>query len=206
MNLNHIFLFKTLYALCALALIGCSAFDANDESDYAPSVKQVAGCWISTENIGENRYFLYEDEDGWKIFDGYASPSKTCMEICIQENSTFTVVANVAGSEYYPDFSLDIYGVVEPESVSYSGVGGYWWTFFWSKRNVVIESDGDTTKRNFSYKENSEIRLNEGKLINVGLDYVVSDRYVKLNFRNESQRKYYRTDDKNACKKAAEEE
>lgn len=43
MNLNHIPLCKTLYALCALALIGCSAFDANDESDYAPSVKQVAG-------------------------------------------------------------------------------------------------------------------------------------------------------------------
>ena len=41
-----------LVLLGMFAFCGCSYFDyADDESDYAPGVHDVVGCWVSTENL-----------------------------------------------------------------------------------------------------------------------------------------------------------
>ena len=43
-----------LLLLGMFAFWGCSYFDFDDESDYAPDDHDVDGCWVSTENMSTN--------------------------------------------------------------------------------------------------------------------------------------------------------
>ena len=174
----------------SLAFTGCF-YDVDDESDYAPSVGDVVGCWLSTENVGEATFM----HDWVTVY-----PSKTCIEFCLQSNSSFTYVAKITGSENFSDFSTDLYGIVEVAPVTILGTGGNVWGFFWNKRNVSVFSDGDSTKHNYDFKGSSEVRLVDGKLRGL--------HFGQLNFKNKNEylsseaengRKFCRTNDKNAC-------
>ena len=43
--------FTMLLVAFGILLNACTYFDFDDESDYAPSVRDVVGCWLSTENL-----------------------------------------------------------------------------------------------------------------------------------------------------------
>ena len=201
MNVNYLSLLKQICLLEIIVLCSCSIYDYDDESDYAPSVRDVSGCWFSTENLGENRLVMHQDVNTIWYEDITIYPSKTCVEFCVKSDSSFTyVVKYAAGSEYFPDFSAELHGTVEPESVTVFGDGGNWWDFFWSKRNVAVQSNEYSIKKNFDFESNSGIRLVEGVLsgLHFGrLEY--EDKYGHMGFYSESKRKFFRTDDKNAC-------
>lgn len=201
MNVNYLSLLKQICLLEIIVLCSCSIYDYDDESDYAPSVRDVVGCWLSTENLGENRYVTHKEINIIWSEDITVYPSRTCVEFCVHKDASFTYVARyAAGSEYFPDFSADLYGTVEPDSVNAFGDGGNWWNFFWSKRNVAVQSNEYSIKKNFDFESNSGIRLVEGVLsgLHFGrLEY--EDKYGHMGFYSESKRKFFRTDDKNAC-------
>ena len=44
--------FIMLFVAFGVLLNACTYFDFDDESDYAPDVHDVVGCWVSTENLG----------------------------------------------------------------------------------------------------------------------------------------------------------
>lgn len=199
MNVYCNFLNKALCALCVIAFSGCYIFEASDESDYAPSVKQAAGCWLSTENIvstivvrtGATYYVPIAD-----FVD--ETPQKTCMELCIREDSSFTFIGKIVGKGVYPDISIDVYGMVDPDTIMYLGDGGIAWHSYWSRRGYVVESDGDTTLRGFQYHQKDKIRLVGGNLSGVSL--WVKELRETVRFDRETERVYRRTDDKDACK------
>lgn len=201
MNINFVVFLRKLCMLEMMLLCSCSIYDYDDESDYAPSVRDVVGCWLSTENLGENRHVTHKEINIIWSEDITVYPSRTCVEFCVHKDASFTYVARyAAGSEYFPDFSVDLYGTVEPDSVNAFGDGGNWWNFFWSKRNVAVQSNEYSIKKNFDFESNSGIRLVEGVLsgLHFGrLEY--EDKYGHMGFYSESKRKFFRTDDKNAC-------
>ena len=190
-----------LLALGMLAFWGCSYFDFDDESDYAPSVHDAVGCWLSTENLSTNVLV----NKGTTSLPDYqyvdAAPSKTCIEFCVQEDSSFTYIAKyAAGTEFYPNFSASLYGTVDVRPVNALGVGGTGWVFNWSKRNVVKSSDGDSSKQKYDFVSESGIRLVDGKLKGLrfdGLEYEDNNRHI--GFYSESKRIFSRSSDKNAC-------
>ena len=190
-----------LVLLGMFAFWGCSYFDFDDESDYAPDVHDVVGCWVSTENLSSDVLFNM----GTSSLPDYqyvgAFPSKTCIEFCVQEDSSFTYIAKfAAGLDYFPDFSASLYGTVDVRPVNALGEGGAEWVFNWSKRNVFVSSDGDSTKRNYDFVSMSDIRLVDGKLNGLrfdGLEYKDNNRHI--GFYSESKRIFSRSSDKNAC-------
>lgn len=201
MNINFVVFLRKLCMLEMMLLCGCSIYDFDDESDYAPSVRDVVGCWLSTENLGENRYVTHKEINMIWSEDITVNPSRTCVEFCVHKDASFTYVARyAAGSEYFPDFSADLYGTVEPDSVNAFGDGGTQWNFHSSKRNVVVPSDSETANKNFDLESNSGIRLVEGVLsgLHFGrLEY--EDKYGHMGFYSEQNRKFSRTNDKKAC-------
>ena len=192
-------IFVTLLALGMFAFCGCTYFDFDDESDYAPSVHDAVGCWISTENLSAEVLV----NKGTSYFQDFeyvdVIPLKTCIELCINEDSSFTYVSRIIGKDAYPDISLDLYGIVEPGSVDFLGSGGTKWKFYWSRNNNVFESVDDSGKLGFAFSSDNEIRLIEGYLSGVQLWHY---RYGNDNFSpyyTEPKRKYSRTKDNNAC-------
>lgn len=200
MNANYSLLMRNIFLLGMFAFCGCY-FDFDDESDYAPSVHDVVGCWVSTENIGENRWVLQEGSNHISHENLTVYPSKTCIEFCVQDDSSFTYIAKYAeGVKFYSDFSASLYGTVDVLPVNALGEGGTSWVFNWSKRNVVKSSDGDSTKQNYDFVNMSDIRLVDGKLNGLrfdGLKY--EDKYGSIGFYSESKRIFSRSSDKNAC-------
>ena len=195
--------FTMLLVAFGILLNACSYFDFDDESDYAPSVRDVVGCWLSTENLSTN--VLVNINKGTTSLPDYqyvdAAPSKTCIEFCVQDDSSFTyIVKYAAGSEYFPNFSASLYGTVDVHPVNALGEGGTRWIVYWSKRNVVMPSNGDSIKRNYDFVSNPGIRLVDGKLKGLRFDdlkYEDGDRYIGL--YSESKRIFSRSSDKNAC-------
>lgn len=184
---------------CVFAFVGCSFYEVDDESDYVPAVKGASGCWLSTENIGGERWITIESSGSRSSDYVFATPSKTCMEFCLQENSSFTFVAKLAGSDYFPSFSTELFGSVEPGSLSPLGTGGRIWTMYWSQGDVSLLADGDSTKRNYDHSNDANIRLVDGKLSGVRFyPLEVKDKHGSLSIFHES-RKYSRTQDRNAC-------
>ncbi len=191
----------SLLLLGMFAFCGCSYFDFDDESDYAPGIHDVVGCWLSTENLSSDVLFNM----GSSSLPDYqyvgAFPSKTCIEFCVQEDSSFTYIAKFAADlDYFPDFSASLYGTVDVRPVNALGEGGTEWVFNWSKRNVFVSSDGDSTKRNYDFVSMSDIRLVDGKLNGLrfdGLEYEDNNRHI--GFYSESKRIFSRSSDKNAC-------
>lgn len=191
----------SLLLLGMFAFCGCSYFDFDDESDYAPGIHDVVGCWVSTENLSSDVLFNMGSSSlpDYQYVDAF--PSKTCVEFCVQDDSSFTYIAKyAAGLDYFPDFSASLYGTVDVFPVNALGEGGVWWSFYWSKRNVFVSSDGDSTKRNYDFVSMSGIRLVDGKLKGLrfdGLEY--KDNYRHIGFYSESKRIFSRSSDKNAC-------
>ena len=191
----------SLLLLGMFAFCGCTYFDFDDESDYAPSVQDAVGCWLSTENLSTNVLV----NKGTTSLPDYqyvdAAPSKTCIEFCVQEDSSFTYIAKyAAGTEFHPNFSASLYGTVDVRPVNALGVGGTGWVFNWSKRNVVKSSDGDSSKQKYDFVSESGIRLVDGKLKSLrfdGLEYEDNNRHI--GFYSESKRIFSRSSDKNAC-------
>lgn len=128
-------------------------------------------------------------------------PSRTCVEFCVLEDASFTYVAKyAAGSEYFSDFSTDLYGTVEPDSVSIFGEGGTQWNFHWSKRNVVEPSNGESANEKFDFESDSEIRLVDHELSGLRFGHLMfEDKYGSMGFYSERNRRFFRTNDKNAC-------
>jgi hypothetical protein len=189
------------FILGMFAFCGCSYFDFDDESDYAPGIHDVVGCWVSTENLSSDVLFNMGSSSlpDYQYVDAF--PSKTCVEFCVQDDSSFTYIAKfAAGLDYFPDFSASLYGTVDVRPVNALGEGGAEWVFNWSKRNVFVSSDGDSTKRNYDFVSMSDIRLVDGKLKGLrfdGLEY--KDNYRHIGFYSESKRIFSRSSDKNAC-------
>lgn len=201
MNANNSLLMRIIFLLGMFAFCGCTYFDFDDESDYAPGVRDVVGCWLSTENLSTNVLV----NKGTTSLPDYqyvdAAPSKTCIEFCVQDDSSFTyIVKYAAGSEYFPNFSASLYGTVDVLPVNALGEGSTRWVIYWSKRNVVMPSDGGATKQNYDFVSNPGIRLVDGKLKGLRFDdlkYEDEDRYIGL--YSESKRIFSRSSDKNAC-------
>jgi hypothetical protein len=177
-----------LLLLGMFAFCGCSYFDyADDESDYAPGVHDVVGCWLSTENLNVDvkvdKTTMYKID--YQHFD--VTPAQTCMEFCVRADSSFTYVARITGVDVLPNVSTDINGTVDPLPVYIAGTGGFEWIFDWSQGNGNGLDD----------KKSLPILLIDGKLSGVGLLLFHSNR--NLDFHNELSRKYSRTKDENAC-------
>ena len=188
-----------ILAFTGLAFVGCSFYEVDDESDYVPTVKEAAGCWLSTENIGGDRLITYETSSSRYSEYIFVTPSKTCMEFCLQEDASFTFVAKLASSDYFPSVSKKLFGSVEQASLSPFGTGGRIWTMYWSQGDVPVESDGDSTKRNYDHSNDAEIRLVDGKLSGVRFyPLEVKDSLGSVSIFHDS-RKYSRTKDRNAC-------
>ena len=169
-----------------ILLNACSYFDyADDESDYAPSIHDVVGCWLSTENLSVD--VKVDKTTMYKIDYQHivVTPAQTCIEFCVRADSSFTYVARITGVDVLPNVSSDINGTVEALPVYIAGTGGYGWIFDWSQGNGL------------DYKKDLPIRLVNGKLSGVGQLMNHSDR--NLDFHNELSRKYSRTKDENAC-------
>lgn len=189
---NNFFILLGMFAFC-----GCTYFDFDDESDYAPSVQDAVGCWVSTENLSakvlvDKGTSYFQDFEYVDVF-----PLRTCMELCIKEDSSFTYVSRIIGTDVHPDISLDLYGIVKPASVDFLGSGGTKWNFYWSKNNTVFESVDDS--EGFAFSSDNEIRLVDGNLSGVLLWHY---KYENDNFSpdyTEPKRKYSRTKDNNAC-------
>ena len=178
--------FIMLFVAFGLLLNACTYFDyADDESDYAPSIHDVVGCWISTENLSVN--VTVDSSTMYKIDYQHivVTPAQTCMEFCVRADSSFTYVARITGVDVLPNISTDLNGSVDPLPVYIAGTGGYGWIFDWSQGNEL------------DYKENLRIRLVNGKLSGVGL--LLFHRNRDHDFHNELSRKYSRTKDENAC-------
>lgn len=190
-----------LVSLGMFAFCGCSYFDFDDESDYAPGIQDAVGCWVSTENLSTNVLANMRTSSlpDYQYVDAF--PSKTCVEFCVQDNSSFTYIAKfAAGLDYFPDFSASLYGTVDVRPVNALGEGGTSWVFNWSKRNVVKSSDGDSSKQKYDFVSESGIRLVDGKLKGLrfdGLEYEDNNRHI--GFYSESKRIFSRSSDKNAC-------
>ncbi|MBP5769679.1 MAG: hypothetical protein J6W51_11470 [Fibrobacter sp.] len=201
MNANNSLLMRNIFLLGMFAFCGCTYFDFDDESDYAPGIQDVVGCWVSTENLSTNVLANM----GTSSLPDYqyvgAFPSKTCIEFCVQEDSSFTYIAKfAAGLDYFPDFSASLYGTVDVRPVNALGEGGTSWVFNWSKRNVVKSSDGVSSKQKYDFVNMSDIRLVDGKLNGLrfdGLKYEDNNRHI--GFYSESERIFSRSSDKNAC-------
>ena len=180
--------FIMLLVAFGILLNACSYFDyADDESDYAPGVHDVVGCWLSTENLNVDvkvdKTTMYKID--YQHFD--VTPAQTCMEFCVRVDSSFTYVARITGVDVLPNVSTDINGTVDPLPVYIAGTGGFEWIFDWSQGNGNGLDD----------KKSLPILLIDGKLSGVGLLLFHSNR--NLDFRNELSRKYSRTKDENAC-------
>ena len=178
--------FIMLLVAFGILLNACSYFDyADDESDYAPSIQDAVGCWLSTENLSVD--VKVDKTTMYKIDYQHivVTPAQTCMEFCVRADSSFTYVARITGVDVLPNVSSDINGSVEVLPVYIAGTGGYGWIFDWSQGNGR------------DYKEDLPIRLVDGKLSGVGLLLFHSNR--NLDFHNELSRKYSRTKDENAC-------
>ena len=196
MNVNCCSLIKVLCVLCTFTFCGCY-FNLDDKTDdYAPSVQDVVGCWVSTEN----RVASYHSVD--------TLPPQTCMEFCLQEDSSFTYVSRIYGLLAYPELSADLYGVVDPVWVNLIGEGGDSWKFSFSKKNSVKTSNGGSSKQGYDFQLlHFKIRLNENRLS--GLDsyeflskgmreyYDLDGDGVRIS--KDLDRKYSRTNDKNFC-------
>ena len=200
--MNGFYMKKILASLLALgmfAFCGCTYFDFDDESDYAPSVQDAVGCWVSTENLSAEVLV----NKGTSYFQDFeyvdVIPLKTCIELCINEDSSFTYVSRIIGKDAYPDISLDLYGIVEPGSVDFLGSGGTKWNFYWYKERAAFALEDDSKNQDFTFGAENEIRLVDGKLSGVQLWHY---RYGNDNFSpyyTEPKRKYSRTKDNNAC-------
>ena len=177
----------SLLALLPLVMGGCSFYDVDDESDYAPCIEDVAGCWLSTENIGFERWVTFQDPGVIRNESVVAAPSKTCVEFCVGKDSTFTYVAKYVGSDYFPDYSAELNGTVKPTMISFLGTGGEDWKYYWDNRETGGNSYGD-----------KGIRLVDGKLSGIDFYLKIQDKYGSVNY-SESIREFSRTDDKNAC-------
>ena len=199
MNLNHIFLFIMQRTLCAIVLVGCTIFDVSDELDYAPSVKQASGCWLSAENLEATVYVRTGPAYSQSVDIVDEIPEKTCMELCIHEDSTFTFVGKITGKGVHPDVSLDLHGIAYPDTMMYLGGGGLIWYAYWSRKNYTMESSGDSTMHGYDFENDQlKVRLVENHLSGVSLwSYGYNE---DLSLYNESGRVYHRTNDKDACK------
>lgn len=181
------------------AFYGCTYFDFDDESDYAPSVHDAVGCWISTENLSAK--VLVDKEISYFQDFEYVDviPLKTCIELCINEDSSFVYVSRIVGTDVYPNISLDLYGILKPASVDFLGNGGTKWGFYWYKDGATSGFVDGSKNQDFTFSAKNEIRLIDGKLSGVELwhyNYGV-DNYSP--FYTEPKRKYSRTKDENAC-------
>lgn len=188
-----------LVLLGMFAFCGCTYFDFDDESDYAPSVQDAVGCWVSTENLSakvlvDKGTSYFQDFEYVDVF-----PLRTCMELCIKEDSSFTYVSRIIGTDVYPDISLDLYGIVKPASVDFLGSGGTKWNFYWYKERAAFALEDDSKNQDFTFGAENEIRLVDGKLSGVDLWHYKYGVDNYSNFYVEPQRKYSRTKDENAC-------
>ena len=199
MNANYSLLIRNIFLLGMFAFCGCSYFDFDDESDYAPSVHDVAGCWVSTENLSA-KVFVNKGTSSLPDYEDIeVFPSKTCMELCINEDSSFTYVSRIIGTDVYPDISLDLYGIVEPNSVDFLGSGGAKWDFYWYKDGAASGFVDDSKNKDFTFGAENKIRLIDGKLSGVELWHYKYGVDNYSSFYIEPQRKYSRTKDENAC-------
>jgi hypothetical protein len=176
-----------LLALLPLVMGGCSFYDTDDESSYAPSVEDVAGCWLSTENIGAERWITIQEQGSIRNEIVIAAPSKTCVEFCVGKDSSFSYVAKYAGSEYFPDYSAELNGTVAPTTISFMGTGGEDWKYYWDNK--------ETGGNNYADKG---IRLVGGKLSGIDFYLKIEDKFGGV-YYSELDRKFSRTDDKKAC-------
>jgi len=156
----------------ALLLAGCSAYSVDSDDTYAtPGVSESAGCWLSTDNLAVHDYSTGID----------AYPQRTCMELCIREDSTFDMVLAIVGNmKDDANILKQISGTIETEPVDMFGSGAYRWSFHWT--------DGGEYNGEFE----SVVRLNDGKLSGV----VPS---LNAYAYGEEDRKYSRTKDESAC-------
>ena len=178
--------FTMLLVAFGVLLNACSYFDFDDESDYAPSVRDVVGCWLSTENLSVD--VKVDKTTMYKIDYQHivVTPAQTCMEFCVRADSSFTYVARITGVDVLPNVSSDINGTVEALPVYIAGTGGYGWIFKLSSGNDALV-----------YEKDFPIRLVNGKLSGVG--QLMNHDNRNLDFHNELSRKYSRTKDENAC-------
>lgn len=184
---------QSLFVLLPLVMGGCSFYDTDDESSYAPSVEDVAGCWLSTENIGAERWITIQEQGSIRNEIVIAAPSKTCVEFCVGKDSSFSYVAKYAGSEYFPNYSAKLNGTVAPTTISFMGTGGEDWKYYWNNGESGGNSYGDRG-----------IRLVDGKLRGIDFYLKIEDKFGGVNY-SESIRKFSRTENRNACDGALEE-
>lgn len=169
-----------LSCLASVLIVGCSAYSVDSDSEYAPGVHEIAGCWVSKDNIRVSAHEVgsYERE--------YTTPQATCMEICIDEDSSFNMLLAVMGAHISTVNVLkNISGTIETEPVDMFGAGAYAWTFHWSS--------GENSEGEFE----SRIRLENGMLTGL-LPYLKSDT-ESYSAYGEEKRKYSRTKDDQAC-------
>ncbi len=183
---------QSLFVLLPLVMGGCSFYDTDDESSYAPSVEDVAGCWLSTENIGAERWITIQEQGAIRNEVVIAAPSKTCVEFCVGKDSSFSYVAKYAGSEYFPNYSAELNGTVVPTTISFMGTGGEDWKYYWDNG----ESGGN-------FYGDGGIRLVDGKLRGVDFHLKIEDKFGGVNY-SESIRKFSRTENKTVCDGAFE--
>lgn len=167
------------FIFSALLLAGCSAYSVDSDTQYTPSFREAAGCWLSTDNLAVHDYSTGID----------AYPQATCMELCIREDSTFDMVLAIVGNmDERDNVRKKISGTISSDSVDMLGAGGYSWDFHWTDGEY-----SDTITR-------SLVRLSGGKLWGFKpYLYARQDGVAFFDAYGEEDRKYSHTKDENAC-------